>query len=94
MRKSLVRDSAGNIVRNPDGSGRMHFDFSDEPADDLVVLFTGPISGIVAASDGTEYDVTDPYIKVASEHVDDICDAIHREHHAAGRFLDVPLPQR
>jgi len=91
MHKTIRRDEAGKIVRNPDGSSRVHYDFSDEPGP-ITVVMTGPISGIVAAADGTEYDVTDDYIKVDPAHADSVRDAILTEHHAQGRFLDVPVP--
>jgi hypothetical protein len=57
-----------------------------------VAFMTGPIGGAVALSDGTVYDVNPPHVAVRPEHVDELALAIHRKHHAEGRYLDVPLP--
>ena len=54
--------------------------------------FTGPISGTISMADGTAYDVTPDVIAIKPEHADELHLAIHKAHHAAGRFMDVPLP--
>ncbi len=82
-----VDPETGN-VRNPDGSTRLHYDFSDLPSDHTVVL-TGPIAGLVEVADGTVYDVTPHAIAVKDDHVAEVHRAILREHHAQGRFLGV-----
>ena len=48
---------------NPDGSAHFHYDAGP----DGIVLMTGPVNGPLTLPDGTVYDVTDPYIEVASE---------------------------
>lgn len=80
-----VDRKTGN-VRNPDGSTRLTYDFSDLPAGHTVML-TGPISALVETADGTVYDVTPHAIAVKDEHVDEVHRAILREHQAQGRFL-------
>jgi hypothetical protein len=57
-----------------------------------VALVTGPIQGAVSLPDGTVYEVSPPHIAVRPEHLDALRLAIHKKHHAEGRFLDVPLP--
>ena len=56
------------------------------------ILQTGPISGTIVLADGSAYDVSDDHIAVKPEHRDELTLAIHKAHHAAGRFLDAPLP--
>lgn len=92
MRKEIARDAAGNPVRNDDGSLREHYVFEESDKDEngeLHVVATGPIGGLIELADGTVYDVTDHFIAVKPEHKDELHAAILREHHAAGRFLDV-----
>lgn len=56
------------------------------------VVITGPISGTISLADGSAYDVTPYHIAIKPEHADELHLAIHKAHHAAGRFLDSPLP--
>ena len=56
------------------------------------VVMTGPISGTLALSTGNAYDVTPDYVAIHPEEHDELTLAIHKAHHAAGRFLDAPLP--
>jgi len=77
---------------NPDGSVRFRYELTEkEVADGYVMFVTGPIAGTFEIA-GTPYDVTDYAIPVKTEHVDALHVAIHRAHHSAGRFLDIPLP--
>jgi hypothetical protein len=65
----------------------------EEMASGHTVLFlTGPIGGTVVLGDGSAYDVTDDVIAIKPEHQRELELGIHRAHHAAGRFLDAPLP--
>ena len=57
-----------------------------------VAVLTGPISGTIAMADGSAYDVTPEAIAVKPEHVRELLLSIHKSHHAAGRYLDAPLP--
>lgn len=72
------------------------FELTQEERDaGFVALITGPISGTIGIFDGAEnhaYDVTDDHIAVKAEHLGLLKLAIHKAHHAAGRFLDVPVP--
>jgi hypothetical protein len=78
---------------NADGSQRYDYELTQEELDDGFVAFiTGPISGTVALPDGTAYDVSEPAIPVRRHHVGELLVAVHRAHHAAGRFLDEPVP--
>ena len=65
----------------------------EEHAAGMVAFLTGPISGTVVVDDGTTYDVTEFAIPVPREHVGMLHVAIHKAHHAAGRFLDHPVPE-
>lgn len=72
---------------NPDGSPHLVI------VSDGHVVMTGPITGQVTTSDGTLYDVTDPFIEVASEeHALQISDAIGAMHVSAGHpdFVNDP----
>ena len=57
-----------------------------------VALRTGPINGTVVLKDGSAYDLAPYHIAVKPEHLDELLLAIHRAHHAAGRFTETPLP--
>jgi hypothetical protein len=77
---------------NPDGSVRFRYELTDqEVADGYAMFVSGPIAGTFEI-DGTPYDVTEYALPVKVEHVDKLHLAIHRAHHANGRFLDIPLP--
>lgn len=81
------------IGDNDDGTARFHYTLTEaEVADGYVAFMTGPIAGTVSLADGTAYDVTDDFVAAKAEHVGELHVAIHRMHHAAGRFLDVPVP--
>lgn len=84
------------MIVHPDPSspsGKRYELTADEMATGLTAAFlTGPISGTIAMADGAAYDVTDEVIPVRPEHVKELQLAIHKSHHAAGRFLDAPLP--
>lgn len=62
------------------------------------LLMTGPIAGTIVMKDGTAYDVTEYAIAVKAAHAEtadgpgELQLAILKAHHAAGRFLDSPLP--
>lgn len=74
---------------------RVNFELTEEEmaAGQTVALMTGPISGTIALSDGSAVDVTPYYATVKEENRDEALLAIHKAHHAAGRFLDAPLPK-
>ena len=57
-----------------------------------VIYLPGPVQGTVVLTDGAAYDVTDDVIAVHPDHEAELCHTIHKMHHAAGRFLDIPLP--
>jgi hypothetical protein len=58
-----------------------------------VAFLTGPIEGTISLADNSAaYDVSDDVIPVLAEHVGQLHIAIIEEHHAAGRFLDVEVP--
>jgi hypothetical protein len=79
---------------NPDGTPHWHYTLTQEEHDaGYAALFTGPIAGTLSLPDGAAYDVSEDCIPVKAEHVGELHLAIHRAHHAAGRFLDVPLPE-
>lgn len=73
----------------------VNYELTQEEFDEgyTVGYFTGPIAGAIALADGSVYDVSPTAIACKPEHVDELHVAIHRKHHAEGRFLDVPLPQ-
>jgi hypothetical protein len=78
---------------NEDGTPRYNFELTQDEVDQgLVAFVTGPISGTIAMADGTAYNVTDWAIPVQAIHVGQLHVAIHQAHHAAGRFLDQPVP--
>lgn len=82
------------------GSPRYNFEFTQEEMDaGHVALKTGPlVSGVISVPDASSpdgnamYDITDDFIAVKAEHLPHVHQTIHRMHHAAGRFLDVPVP--
>jgi hypothetical protein len=84
------------MIKHPDANSpsgfRYELEASDMAAGKSVAFLTGPISGTMPLSDGSAYDVSEEIIAVAPEHRDELHRAIHRAHHAAGRFLDAPLP--
>jgi hypothetical protein len=78
---------------NPDGTDRFRYELTEqEVADGYALFVTGPISGTVALPSGSAYDVTEYAIPVKTEDVGPLHVAIHKAHHAAGRFLDLPVP--
>ena len=79
-KKTYIRD-------NPDGTPYFNYDFSADlnPETHSVVL-TGPISGPITLSDGTQYNVTDFCIPVLNEHVDELTTAIAQAHADNGTF--------
>ena len=85
------------MIKHPDPNSPSGFRFEITPEDvtsgHSVALLTGPISGTMSLADGTAYDVTEDAIAVKPEHLNELQTAIHRAHHAAGRFLDAPLTQ-
>jgi hypothetical protein len=83
-----------HLGTDPDGTPHFHYDFSTDPGftENHVALYTGPIGGTLVLADGTAYDVSEQIIAVHKDHVAELTTAIHKAHHAAGRFLDVPLP--
>ena len=64
----------------------------DKNGKPYAIFVTGPISGTMVLPDGTAYDVTPDAIRIPDEHVGELHLAIHKAHHAAGRFLDHPVP--
>ena len=80
-----------NDATSPSGL-RFELEASDVANGHSALMLTGPISGTMALSDGSAYDVTEEAIAVKPEHLDELQRTIHKAHHAAGRFLDVPLP--
>ena len=83
------------IGTNEDGSARFHYNFAEDGDNFLgVALFTGPISGTLAMRDGTAYDVSENVIHCKPEHLEELKLTIHKAHHAAGRFFDVPVPAK
>ncbi len=71
---------------------RYELEATDVAAGKTVLMLTGPIAGTMSLSDGSAYDVSEEAIAVKPEHRDELHRAIHKAHHVAGRFLDVPLP--
>ncbi len=84
------------MITHPDTnapSGTRYELTADEAAAGFsTALLTGPISGTIAMTDGSAYDVTPDVIAVKPEHVRELQISIHKSHHAAGRYLDAPLP--
>ena len=85
------------MIKHPDPNAPSGFRFEltqdDIAAGHTVALLTGPISGTMSLADGSAYDVSEEAIPARPEHVEELEHAIHRAHHAAGRFLDAPLTQ-
>lgn len=78
---------------NADGSQRFNYELTAEEAEaGMTAMITGPIAGTISMADGTAYDVTEWAVPVHQDHVDELHQSIHKAHHAAGRFLDVPVP--
>lgn len=79
---------------DPASPSNFRFELTQEEHDAGFVAFaTGPlVAGSVSTIDGTVYDVTEDAVAVHRSHVGEMHLAIHRMHHAAGRYLDVPLP--
>jgi hypothetical protein len=64
---------------NEDGTPLYHY------ACDGHVVMTGPITGAVTVPDGTEYDVSEPFIEVATaEHAGHVAHAIGVRHENEG----------
>lgn len=86
-----------DLIKSPgspkeDGSPRSNFNGMHVDPDVYAFLYTGPIAGTFVV-DGESYDVTEDVIPVKHEHLAALNLAIHKAHHAAGRFLDAPLPK-
>ena len=85
------------MIKHPDPNAPSGFRFEltqdDAASGHTVAMLTGPISGTMSLADGSAYDVTEDAIPVKPEHLAELQTAIHRAHHAAGRFLDAPLTQ-
>lgn len=83
------------VGTNPDGTVRFNYTLTQEEHDAGLVAFAtgGAVGGVVSMEDGTVYDVTEGYIPVRREHVGQVHVAIHKMHHAAGRYLDQPVPR-
>ena len=77
---------------DPDSPSGFRFELTEEDLDNGfdAILMTGPIAGTIALG-GASYDVTEDFIAVRLEDVEALQLAIHRAHHAAGRFLDAGL---
>ena len=69
-------------------------DLVDKNGKPYAIFVTGSISGTIVLPDGTAYDVTPDAIRIPEEHVGELHVAIHKAHHAAGRFLDHPVPDK
>ena len=81
------------IGDNEDGTARFNYTLTQDDVDaGLVAFMTGPITGVVSIEGGHAYDVSDDFIAVKAEHVGGLHVAIHKAHHAAGRFLESPVP--
>jgi hypothetical protein len=88
------------MIKHPDGvdektgEPRFRYEMTQEEFDGghTVALLTGPIGGTIGLADGTAYDVSEGAIAVKPEHLEELTLSIHKAHHAAGRFLDSPLP--
>lgn len=83
------------MIKHPDPNSQSGFRFEltqEEHDAGLVAFLTGPIAGTIALPNGSAYDVSDDAIPVKAEDVGHLHVAIHRAHHAAGRFLDHPVP--
>jgi hypothetical protein len=79
---------------NDDGSPRYNYELTSEEVEGgMVAMITGPISGTIVLPSGAAYDVTEWAVPVRREHAGELLVAIHRAHHAAGRFLDQPVPE-
>lgn len=78
---------------DPSSQSGFRFELTQEEHDaGLAAFLTGPISGTVAIPSGAAYDVTEDAIAVRVEHIAELRTTIHKMHHAAGRFLNSPLP--
>jgi hypothetical protein len=80
----------------PDGSPIFDYDISEEKpgleSGDLVQFCSGPATGTFEMEDGTTYGVSDAVTIIAARHLAELHLAIHRDHHAAGRFTSGPIP--
>jgi len=81
----------------PDGSPIFEYDITEDvpalQAGTVAQFHTGPATGTLTMEDGTEYGVADEKIIVQAKHLSELHLAIHREHHANGRFLESPIPE-
>jgi hypothetical protein len=70
----------------PDGSKHYHADPDEH------VVMTGPVYGLLQLSDGTQVNVTDPYVAVASkEQADDLAHTIAMVHVENGHPEDIDI---
>lgn len=82
-----------HIETKADGSPHFRFELEQAEHDaGMVAFLTGPIGGTIALGSEVAYDVTEDWIAVHKDHVGPLKLAIHGAHHAAGRYLDVPIP--
>jgi hypothetical protein len=78
---------------DPSSASGFRYELTQEEHDSGFVAFlTGPIAGTISLPSGAAYDVTEDCIAVKNEDVGELHVAIHKAHHAAGRFLDAPVP--
>lgn len=87
----MIKTQIGN---NLDGSPRFNYTLTQQEHDAGYVAFmVGPvISGTVSLPNGAAYDVSETAIPVKYEDVGHMHIALHKQHHAAGRFLEHPVP--
>lgn len=83
------------MIKHVDADSASGFRFEltqDEVDNGMAAFMTGPIGGTIGLASGSAYDVSEDHIAVKVEDVEALQLAIHKAHHAAGRFLDAPLP--
>jgi hypothetical protein len=67
------------IIETPQGPAvTWEFDGSDGMEG---VIVTGPVTGVVTVSDGTQYDVSPEYIEHKPGHAEEICNLIKELRH-------------
>lgn len=84
------------MIKHVDPSSPSGFRFElteDERDAGFAAFITGPIAGTIALPSGAAYDVTEDLVAVKEDHIGELHIAIHKAHHAAGRFLDIPVPE-
>jgi hypothetical protein len=79
---------------DPTSPSGFRFELTQEEHDaGMVAFLTGPIAGTISLPSGGAYDVTEDAVAVHRYHVGEFHVALHKAHHAAGRFLDAPVPE-